>query len=280
MLSNSLKTAAGLMISVPLLWVPGIVAGLAGAADLLIMYYMGLFIAERLLVLELVILPFFLAGMMYLIRTGEKDGRTFIKGATGYYFRVLLPSILIGAVIMLTIGILTLTLTIIGSGFANEMLGLISIGTIVPVVFFTFFYDTSAIFEDTRMFESIRRSVEVVANNLSRVIMFYITSVVLVMIAGFALIIVWTGILYDRLEPLSRLDPADYATFSIGDLNALLGVDGIWITAVIYCIGAAVLVTFIYAFKSCFFKNIAGPVVKVEVIDGEFDSKGRWYKYT
>jgi hypothetical protein len=72
MLSNSLKTAAGLMISVPLLWVPGIVAGLAGAADLLIMYYMGLFIAERLLVLELVILPFFLAGMMYLIRTGEK----------------------------------------------------------------------------------------------------------------------------------------------------------------------------------------------------------------
>lgn len=254
MLSNSLKTAAGLMISVPLLWVPGIVAGLAGAADLLIMYYMGLFIAERLLVLELVILPFFLAGMMYLIRTGEKDGRTFIKGATGYYFRVLLPSILIGAVIMLTIGILTLTLTIIGSGFANEMLGLISIGTIVPVVFFTFFYDTSAIFEDTRMFESIRRSVEVVANNLSRVIMFYITSVVLVMIAGFALIIVWTGILYDRLEPLSRLDPADYATFSIGDLNALLGVDGIWITAVIYCIGAAVLVTFIYAFKSCFSK--------------------------
>jgi hypothetical protein len=280
MLSDSLKTAVKLMISVPLLWVPGIVAGLAGAADLLIMYYLGLFIAERLMIIGFIILPFFLAGMMYLVRTGEKDGRAFLKGATGYYFRILLPSILIGAAIMITIGILALTLGIAGAGFASEMLGLVSIGTVVPVIFFTFFYDTAAVFEDTRIFESIRRSVEVVANNLSRVIMFYIASIALTVLAGFALLIIWTGILYDRLEPLSRLEPADFATFSIGDLNALLGIDGIWITAAIFCIGAAVLVTFIYAFKSCFYKNIAGAVVKVEVIEGEIDSKGRWYKYT
>jgi hypothetical protein len=280
MISDSLKTAVKLMVSVPLIWAPGIVAGLAGAADLLIMYYLGPFIAERLLVIGLVVLPLFLAGMMYLIRTGEKDGRAFLKGATGYYFRILLPSILIGAAIMLTIGILALTLGIAGTGFASEMLGLVSIGTIVPVIFFTFFYDTAAVFEDTRIFESIRRSVEVVAQNLSRVIMFYIVSIVMTMLAGFALLIIWTGILYDRLEPLSRLEPADFSTFSIGDLNALLGIDGIWITAVIFFIGAAVLVTFIYAFKCCFYKNIAEKPAKVEVITGEFDSKGRFYKYT
>ncbi len=280
MISDSLKKAVTLMISVPLLWVPGIVAGLAGAADLLIMYYLGLFIAERLWVIGVIIVPFFLAGMMYLIRTGEKDGRAFLKGATGYYFRILLPSILIGAAIMLTIGILALTLGIAGTGFASEMLGLVSIGTVVPVVFFTFFYDTAAVFEDAKIFESIRRSVEVVANNLSRVIMFYLVSIAVTVIAGFALIIIWTSILYDRLEPLSRLEPADFASFSIGDLNTLLGMEGMWITAVIFCIGAAVLVTFIYAFKCCFYNIIAGSVAKVEVISGEFDSKGRWYKYT
>jgi hypothetical protein len=48
----------------------------------------------------------------------------------------------------------------------------ISFGFIIPIIILTFFYDTAAVFEDTKIFDSIRRSIQLVMTHISDVIAF------------------------------------------------------------------------------------------------------------
>ncbi|HII75674.1 MAG TPA: hypothetical protein HA264_01185, partial [Methanolinea sp.] len=62
MVLDSLKRACGLLLKNPFLWLPGLAAGALGAADLLLQYYLGAFLATRLWFIEALIIPFLLAG--------------------------------------------------------------------------------------------------------------------------------------------------------------------------------------------------------------------------
>ena len=60
----------------------------------------------------------------------------------------------------------------------------------------------------------------------------------------------------------------------------MIGQDGIWVTAVILFIGVLILLPILFSYKACFYKKIAGSTVTIEQQTyGEYDSKGRWYKY-
>jgi hypothetical protein len=53
-----------------------------------------------------------------------------------------------------------------------------------------------------------------------------------------------------------------------------------WITAIIFFIGVFLLVPLLFTYKACFFRKLAhGTTVSSQETTGEYDSKGRWFKY-
>ncbi|MCQ8893203.1 MAG: hypothetical protein NQU46_00990 [Methanolinea sp.] len=262
-----------------LLWTPGLVAGGLGAADLVIQFFMGEFIFTRLWFIEVIILPFFLAGTYYLIRTGESGGRAFIRGASSYYFRILLPALVVAFAILLTIFLLVIPLSLAGTGMT--ILPFVTLGTVIPILFFTFFFDCAAVFEDCKVLDSIRRSIEIVLNRPGRVIAFFLVSAGLILCITLPLLVLWTALLYDRLLPLTTMTPTEFQNFTLASFNSLLGLEGIVVTALICFAGVFLGGNLILAFKAAFYRKVSGeiPVGGTIPLQGEYDEKGRWYKY-
>jgi hypothetical protein len=275
MIRESLARALVLLRECPLLWLPGLAAGALGALDLVLQFWLGTSTAMRLWFLELVILPFFTAASYASVHTGECGASSYLQGGARYYFRVMLPTLVIGFATVLTILLLTIPLTFMG--IAATTLPLILAGTVVPIIFFTFFYDTAAVFEDAKVFESIRRSVEVVLRRAGQVILFYLACFVILAAIAIPLALAWTSILYDRILPLASLNTTDIQALSSVSISSMLGFDGLVFTAVMFVIAVTAAVSLLLAFKAAFYQQISGEAVPV--LQGEYDEKGRWYKY-
>jgi len=280
MVASSLLSAARLLRA-PAAWLPGIMLGCIAAAAVLVQFHLGIFLAERLLVIPLAVLPFFMAGLLHLAKSPEKTLRVFFEGGVAGYFRVLLPILVIFFAIVLTILLIMVPLFILGPG--TQALTLVVITVPISILFFTFFSDTAAVFEGKPVFESIRRSVEFVLMNSRACLLFYLISLGIAALIGFAMMLAWTAGLYERLVPLAGMTPEDMQAFTIADFNSLLGADGTLVTALILFSGLAVAFSLLYAFKACFFRDTAGKAGngegKTVPGEGEYDSKGRYYRY-
>jgi len=279
MVLDSLKRAFALLLQNPLLWLPGLAAGALGAADILLQYYLGTFLATRLWFIEALLVPFLLAGAYVQIRSGERGAVAFFAGGTAYYFRILLPSLVIVFAVLATIFLVVLPLALIGA--VEAVLPFVVMGCTIPILFFSFFFDVAAVFEDRKVFDSIRRSVEVVMNRPGKVVFFYLASLGIVLVVAIPLAVIWTALLYDQLLPLASMDPAQVQAFSISMFNEMLGPGGILVSAAFYLAGVTIAGNIIYAFKAVFYRDICGetPVGSPMVLQGEYDEKGRWYKY-
>ena len=272
---ESVGNAAGLLRQHPVLWSVGLVMGLLAVLDFVIPIYGEAIYAEPLVLLQVLVAPF-LAGGVYGMVKGERFpmGEFFQSGKT-YYFRILLPALVIFFAVILTLFLLMIPLALLGAGAAANMAALL-FGVILSIAFFTFFYDTVAVFEETGVFESIRRSVEFVMNNLGRVLVFYLVNIVTFLVLWFAGSFAWTALLLEKLEPLVSMSPDELQAVMPEDILALIGTEGIWITAIVYAVVIVLFSVFLYAYKASFFKNHAGAV---QAEQGEYDEKGRWYKY-
>ncbi|NYT17620.1 MAG: hypothetical protein GKC06_06425 [Methanomicrobiales archaeon] len=276
MVTASLRSALG-MLRIPSLWLPGIASGLFSASFILLQFSSGAFIAERLWILEMVVFPFFVAGLMHQVKTGENSFSSFFTGGIAGYFRVLLPSLVIFFGLLLTMFLLLLPLTILG--LAETALAFMLVAVSFTVLFFTFFYDAAAVIEERKVFDSVRRSVEFVLQQTRACLVFYLISLAIGFIVLVAILLAWTASLYDRLEPLAAMGAAEIQSFSFDQFNALLGADGILVSALFAFIGVTVVISVIYSFKACFFRDYAGVPAAEVPVQGEFDEKGRWFKY-
>ena len=276
MVSASLHSALGLLRS-PAAWLPGLTLGGIAAAFIVSQYYFGLFIAERLLVILLVLIPFFMAGVLSMVKSGESGIHSFLSGGLTGYFRILLPSLLILFAIIITIMLVLIPLMALGFG---ETALIFSVMTCtLSILFFTLFSDTTAVLEERTVFESIRRSVEFVIRNTHSCVVFYLTCLVIGGAIGFGTLLAWTAALYERLVPVSMMTPGEIQAFTPDQFNALIGQDGILITALIFFAGIALAFSLLYSFKAFFFRDYAGSGEGEPRLQGEYDSKGRWYKY-
>ena len=150
----------------------------------------------------------------------------------------------------------------------------------IPTLMLTFFFDTAAVFEDRKVFESIQRSILLVSNHMMEVLAFFIVSALLCAGIIFGLMIVWEAILFDKLKPIMDFTDAQREAFTPDQLIAMIGQDGIWVTAIILFIGVFILLPLLFSYKACFYKKMASSGVMIEQQTyGEYDSKGRWYKY-
>jgi uncharacterized membrane protein len=202
-----------------------------------------------------------------------------ITEGAGYYFKVLIPTLVIAFGIVLVFILVVLTLTLVGSNLDAGLLTFLVFGVVLPTVILTFFYDTAVIFEDKKVFDSLQRSIEIVTTNLVEVILFFTGCLLIVMSFSFTLMVVWTAFLADRLEPITRYNETQLQTFTPEQLAGMIGQEGIWITALVIFAWMAFLVPVLYTYKACFYRLISTGVTQIQQQAGEYDSKGRWYKY-
>ncbi|MDP2795916.1 MAG: hypothetical protein Q8N94_00210 [Methanoregula sp.] len=280
MVLAELKEALGLLRCMPVLWVPGLVTGALAAMLWLIFNTQGIFFASRLILIFSLIAVFFLAGSYAVIRNGNGSIRELLTGGIRYFFRVLLPMLVIIFCTLILVTLVMITLSFAGVAENPEFMGVFFICILVPVALLTIFFDTAAVFEDRRIFGAIRRSIELVAAKSVRVLKFYVISAAVFFGITFSLMIVWEAALYDKLEPLTRFNETQIAEFNPDQLAGMIGVNGTVITAVCLFFGFLVLLPILSTYKACFFRSITKGSISIEQqITGEYDGKGRWYKY-
>jgi hypothetical protein len=277
---TELKEAILLLKRMPSLWIPGIVGGILVAALWVTLNLSGTFFASRLLVIFGLVLLLFTTGMLVIIRNNEGDLRTMLAGGIRYYFRVLLPQLIIIFGVMLIFTLVMVTFSLIGASSDISMVTALTFGFMVPIVLLTFFYDTAAVFEEKKVFESIQRSIQLVMTHISEVITFLLVCAAISIGIIFILMIIWEALLYERLEPITLYNETQLQTFTPDQLIALIGPGGMWITAIILFIGVFLILPLLYTYKACFFRKLArGAVTLQQPTTGDYDSKGRWYKY-
>jgi hypothetical protein len=275
-----LRQAVVQLVRMPLLLIPGIIGGIFAAILWMTLFMSGTFFTSRLIVIFWLILLLFITGMLFMIRNNGGTLRTMLAGGLQYYFRVLLPQLVILFAIMLVFILCTITFALLGQASDISLMMFFSIAILIPTLMLTFFFDMVAVFEDRRVFESIQRSVLLVSNHMMEVLAFFMVSALLCAGVIFGLMIVWEAILYDKLKPIMEFTEAEREAFTPDQLFTLIGQDGIWITAIIIFAGVLILLPLLFSYKACFFKKMASSSIRIEQQTyGEYDSKGRWYKY-
>ncbi|ABS56240.1 hypothetical protein Mboo_1723 [Methanoregula boonei 6A8] len=268
----------------PVYWVSGAAAGLLCAALWIVYNISGAFFAGRLVILAALVMVLFIAGTFALVKKNSTDAGELVREGVQYYFRVLLPWLVISAVLLLVFVVITIvTVFTQGSTVDYEAMGILAVIVMIPTLFLTFFCDTAAVFEDLRVFTSLRRSIGVAAAHAGAVFSFFVVCAALVFADFFIFAIIWEGLLYEKLAPLAQYNETQFASVTPQLLITMIGPDGIWITAAVICLALLFIVPLLLAYKACFYRSIAGvagvaPGVE-KPLTGEYDSKGRWYKY-
>ncbi|MCK9580496.1 MAG: hypothetical protein M0Q92_08600 [Methanoregula sp.] len=276
---ESFKQALRVLRQMPLLWIPGIMSGLFLSGIWLLFNFTGMFFVGRLVILFGLVLLVFIVGMLVLLRDNSGDIRSMLHGAIQYYFRVLIPFLVITFNLIILFFILMVTFGFAGIATDPGTIGIITICVMIPTIMLTFFFDMAAVFEDKKVFESVQRSIILVSENVMNMLLFYIVSALTCGTIIFGLMIAWEVALFDKLEPLTRYTETQMAALTPEELMGFIGTDGIWVTAIVLFIGALILVPLLTSYKACFFKKITAGSISIQQETGEFDSKGRWYKY-
>jgi hypothetical protein len=280
---ESFKETFRLLARMPLLWVPGLVGGILMAGLWLLMNFTGVFFTSKLFVIASLLLFLFIVGMIVVIKEDSGDIRAMVQGGITYYFRVLLPELVILFMLMLLFMLLIVTFGFTGTAPDPSFVATLTICIMIPTLMLTFFFDMAAVFEDRKVFESIQRSTALVSANLVDVIAFYFICALSCLTLLFSLMIVWELALFSKLEPVYTIyqqNQSQVESMTYNDWMGVIGTDGIWITALVIFIGVFILIPFLYSYKACFFKKLtSGAPATITQMSGEYDSKGRWYKY-
>jgi len=202
-----------------------------------------------------------------------------IRGGFQYYFRVLLPIMVIIFALVIIFILLMVTFGFAGITPDPAILSIATICVLIPTLMLTFFFDIAAVFEDRKVFESIQRSIVLVSDNIGAVLAFYVICALAGVTIIFALMMVWEIALFEKLEPITQFNETQMAAFTPEELMAMIGPDGIWITAAVLFLAGLLLIPFITTYKACFYRTLSRAQVPIRQESGEYDSKGRWYKY-
>ncbi len=229
----------------------------------------------------LMIFPAFLAGTYGIIIGDKSASSDFRKYAAYGYFRCLIPNIvvfLIGYVLSNT-----LTYVLLMIGVSMYLAFYVSIFMIIPLVFFFYFADITAMVNNLAAFRAIKDSALRITTGSISVTAFYLFNVALIIAASFIFSAVWSLFAIDALTPISQMTEAEIMLLSQTELLVLFTAPEIISSgclALAFC--ASVFVPIFVSYKTCFFKR---NLLKLpaqpsqESQQGTYDEKGRWYKY-
>lgn len=285
------------LLRYPVIWIAGIVSAIFAFMTMWFSMTETLsFYGDKVLMIWLVAMPFFIAATYGSIKSGNYSPAAYFREGLRYYFRVLLPAVFISFAAFLFIFIVMIPGSLAGS--SGQMLSVIS-GFIffIPCLILVFFFDTAAVFSDLKVFESIKKSITGVMLKPFNVAGFFLVLILFSLVLVFGLAIVWSGLLADELMPLTEMSAEEVSEYSANPemLFSMLGDTGIMVTSLIYSVGSMLIISVMLPFKAVFYrKYLEGAEIPVisspdspdsaagEDIagQGEYDEKGRWYKYS
>jgi hypothetical protein len=278
MVLESLKEAFARLKDTPVIWITGLFMGALFALDLLLQAGGNMTPLSRIFFLGLCALPFFLGGSYGAIRGDDPGFRGYLRAGARYYFRILLAGAVIVAAALLTFFLVMIPFTILGAPLQAAMI-FSFIGVSIPFAFFTFFFDSAVVFEDRKVLDSIRRSVEFVLGNPGRTVAFYLVNLAIGFLILFVSSTVWIFTMADRLQPFMEVNQTVFQNMNMTaeQVMNLIGVSGLWAGVIIGFFATMIGGTLLLSFKACFFKHRASASAAAP--QGEIDEKGRWYRY-
>lgn len=277
MIRDSLREALLRMRDTPSLWITGLYLGALFALDLLLQAGGDMLLGARIGFLGLFALPFFLGGSYGAIRDGGTGIRGYVGAGARHFFGILLAWVVIAAAAFLTMILVMIPLAIAG-GSLQDFLPLILPGVALPLAFFTFFADTAVVFEGRKVLDSIRRSVEFVMGGPGRAIGFYLACLAIGILTLLVSVVIWSFTIADRLQLFTGMNQTALQNTTTEQVMSLIGTPGLEIGGIIGLFAVIIGGTLLVSFKACFFRRAAVSAPAAPVI-GEYDEKGRWYRY-
>ena len=240
----------------PVMWIYPILAGLFFFAAVMfslakVTDYFGL---KFVLLFFVFVSPFFVAGTYAAVKSGDFSVKSYFKSSAEGYFRIMLPKTALYFVI-----VLILFITTIPASFTQNaaFFSVFAFFIAVPFVLLTFFYDTAAIFENKKIFESLTRSIGLVSAKPLEVILFFIVAALLAFVFFMGYTMVWSSLLAEEFEPLLTMTQSELTAFSQDPANLvnLLGDRGVLVTAVLSGITMLLFTLIFLPYKAVFYRD-------------------------
>lgn len=291
MVLKSLGEAFGHLVKTPLLWLIGIVSAVILLVSYVVYEEVGLLTASSLFIVLLFMLPAVLSGVYGVVYENTNSFSVFKRYALSGYFRCLLPLLLTIVLAFVFSQFIAYLLMLFGVEYAAALQ--IGMFIYVPLFFFFYFADISAVVNNLRMFQSLKDSTLRVLNGSFSVTGYYLVNIVFMFLAMFMGSFVWAAFAAEPLLSLMDVTEEQLLSYSQEELMELsqsldpsvfadpsLMFAGI--LAVMFM--ALVFLPIITAYKVCYFKKTAPfelPELTPEMLEpeGEYDDKGRWFKY-
>lgn len=283
MVFTSLAQAVKAYGKMPHVWISGIFSALA----ILLTYYLAFTVSEvaglAVMVIFFFAFPYILAGTYgVLIDNNKKKGAFKIYARYGFR-RCLFPNILLVLLTWFLMNLATSLLLIFG--VSPEMALYVSLFVVIPLVFFCYFADITAIRHNLTMGQAVKDSAKRVSAGSFSITAFYLMNIALLFFASFFMSLVMSFVGFEALMPLTELTEEAVASMPLEELTALvLTPEVIFATVISLAVTALVFVPFFVSFKTYFFKRMltvynGSAYHRAQEEDGEYDEKGRWFKY-
>ena len=283
MVFTSLAQAVKAYGKMPHVWISGIFAALA----ILLTYYLACTVSEvaglAVMVIFFFAFPYILAGTYgVLIDNNKKKGAFKIYARYGFR-RCLFPNILLVLLTWFLMNLATSLLLIFG--VSPEMALYVSLFVVIPLVFFCYFADITAIRHNLTMGQAVKDSAKRVSAGSFSITAFYLMNIALLFFASFFMSLVMSFVGFEALMPLTELTEEAVASMPLEELTALvLTPEVIFATVISLAVTALVFVPFFVSFKTYFFKRMltvynGSAYHRPAEEEGEYDEKGRWFKY-
>lgn len=279
---QSLGEAVGWMLRSPYVWL----SGLWTAAILLISWYLytniGIMTAFSVAFVLAFVLPALIAGTYGIVAESESSFRVFRRYAVCCYFRQLLTSILVFLIAWVFSQFISYMLLVLGFGMGASMQ--VALFVFIPVIFFCYFADVTAVINEKRIFASVKDSFLRVANGSFSLAVFYLINIGLLILASFVLSLVFAAVAGDALLPVASMTQDEILSLSQDELLAIMSApEVVFAGFAAFAVCAVFFVPLFTLYKVCFFGRTAAlvlPDMPPREPVGEYDEKGRWYKYS
>ena len=308
---SSILQAFHAVAAFPAVWQSGIAGALGILGTYLAYTALGIWSAAAVVIFTLLILPFFFAGTYgVLLDNNKKKGAFFLYSAHGYFKT--LRMWLFFLLVIITGSTLPIILKI--SGISYTFIVIIPYLIIFPIIFYCYFADISAIRYNLSIGRAIKDSARKVSTAPFSIIAFYMFNILLIifilplifrlsfsLFAGEEGMNILTKLTADLTElgqsgitvnpesvSSNQLILAKAASMTQGGQMILeVFKNGIILRALSFSVALITLVSlpFLVSYKTCYYQKMLQIQQKTRTpqlgqkADGEFDEKGRWFKY-
>lgn len=279
---QSFISALKSLATFPLVWINGLFA----CMSILLVYFLytqaGLVVSAAAALLVALIFPFFVAGTYGVILDNNKKHGAFMIYARYGYTRCLFPSILLSVMTLLLMNVMTSVLMMVG--ILPELAVYIGMFIVIPVIFFCYFADITAVRFNLRMGQAIKDSARRVMSGSLSITAFYLMNIAMFFTASFVMSGIFGIFGADSMAVLAQLNETQILSMTPDELAAVIITPEIINAFVLsLAITALLFVPFFIAYKAHYFSRLiaaqTSDAKKTVEADGEYDEKGRWFKY-